>query len=361
MKQNNQTVANSEEIIRGNGAAAESDPDLVDTLDAMSEQFQVLRDQLAGVIVGQEEVAEHLLIGLLCRGHCILQGMPGLAKTMLVSTMASLIDMTFRRVQFTPDLMPGDITGTEILEEDHATGKRSFRFVEGPLFGNVILADEINRTPPKTQSALLEAMQERQLTVCGQTYKLPDPFFVLATQNPVETEGTYPLPEAQLDRFLLKIHVDYPTREEEREIARRQTTEYSFDTRTVLDADHIRKIQLLVRNVVVSDHVYDAALDLVRGTRPEESAMSEEMRSLIQWGAGPRATIAVLMAAKARALLHQRCHATTEDVVAVALPVLRHRVILTFNAEAVGIDADTVLTKIIAEIPSLNGDVRSAG
>ena len=213
--------------------------DVAEAVDHVHEQFNALREQLRGVIVGQDEVSEQLLIALLCRGHCILQGMPGLAKTMLVSTMASLIDLTFRRVQFTPDLMPGDITGTEILEEDHTTGKRIFRFVEGPLFGNVILADEINRTPPKTQSALLEAMQEHQLTVCGKTYPLPDPFFVLATQNPVETEGTYPLPEAQLDRFLLKIHVHYPDRQQELEIARRQTTDYSFQTKKVLDVDDI--------------------------------------------------------------------------------------------------------------------------
>ena len=272
---------------------------------------------------------------------------------MLVSTLASLIDMTFRRVQFTPDLMPGDITGTEILEEDHTTGKRVFRFVEGPLFGNVILADEINRTPPKTQSALLEAMQERQLTVCGQTYKLPDPFFVLATQNPVETEGTYPLPEAQLDRFLLKIHVQYPQRSEELEIARRQTTDYSFTTSTVLDASQMHHMQSLVRNVVVSDHVYEASLDLVRGTRPEEATLPADLKQMVQLGAGPRATIALLMAAKARALLNRRCHATTADLVAVALPVLRHRIILTFNAEAAGVDADSVLTRIIHATPSL--------
>jgi MoxR-like ATPase len=267
--------------------------------------------------------------------------------------MASLIDLSFRRVQFTPDLMPGDITGTEVLQEDHTTGKRVFQFVEGPLFGNVILADEINRTPPKTQSALLEAMQERQLTVCGKTYRLPDPFFVLATQNPVETEGTYPLPEAQLDRFLLKIHVKYPSRAEELEIARRQTTDYSFRTKTVLDIDHMHAMQALVRNVIVADHVYEAALDLVRGTRPDEGSMSAELQSLVQWGAGPRATIALLLAAKARALLNRRCHTTTADLIAVALPVLRHRVILTFNAEAAGIDADSVLKKIIENTKSL--------
>lgn len=327
--------------------------DVAAAVDSLHEQLTELRRQLGGIIVGQTEVAEQLLIAMLCRGHCILQGMPGLAKTMLVSTLASLIDMSFRRIQFTPDLMPGDITGTEILEEDHTTGKRIFRFVEGPLFGNVILADEINRTPPKTQSALLEAMQERQLTVCGQTYQLPDPFFVLATQNPVETEGTYPLPEAQLDRFLLKIHVQYPQRNEELEIARRQTTDYSFQTSTVVDTNQMHDMQALVRSVVVSDHVYEAALDLVRGTRPEEGALPDELKQMVQWGAGPRATIALLMAAKARALLKRRCHATTGDLKAVALPVLRHRIILTFNAEAAGIDADSVLTRIVQATPSL--------
>ena len=331
----------------------ENSQDVAEAIDAMHEQFLELRRQLAGVIVGQDEVAEQLLIAMLCKGHCILQGMPGLAKTMLVSTMASLIDLSFRRVQFTPDLMPGDITGTEVLQEDQTTGKRVFQFIEGPLFGNVILADEINRTPPKTQSALLEAMQERQLTVCGKTYKLPDPFFVLATQNPVETEGTYPLPEAQLDRFLLKIHVKYPSRAEELEIARRQTTDYSFKTKTVIDIDHMHAMQSLVRNVVVADHVYEAALDLVRGTRPDEGSMAADLQSLVQWGAGPRATIALLLAAKARALLNRRCHATTADLAAVALPVLRHRVILTFNAEAAGIDADSVLTRILENTKSL--------
>lgn len=335
------------------GSVLDKPADITDAMDHMHERFSELRTQLAGVIVGQEEVSEQLLIGLLCRGHCILQGMPGLAKTMLVSTLASLTDLRFRRVQFTPDLMPGDITGTEVLQEDHTTGRRVFQFVEGPLFGNVILADEINRTPPKTQSALLEAMQERQLTIGGKTYDLPDPFFVLATQNPVETEGTYPLPEAQLDRFLLKIHVRYPSREEELEIARRQTTDYSFETRTVLDIEHMHRMQSLVRNVVVSDHVYAAALDLVRGTRPDEGMMTEELKSMVQWGAGPRATISILLAAKARALLHRRCHTTVEDIIAVALPVLRHRVVLTFNAEAAGIDADSVLQKILENTPSL--------
>jgi len=333
---------------------------VADAVDNMNEQIQELRKQLGGVIVGMENVSEQLLIALLCRGHCILLGMPGLAKTMLISTMASVLDLSFRRIQFTPDLMPGDITGSEILEEDHTTGKRIFRFVEGPLFGNMILADEINRTPPKTQSALLEAMQERQLTVCGQTYQLPDPFFVLATQNPVETEGTYPLPEAQLDRFLLKIHVEYPSRSEELEIAKRQTTEYSFKTKTVLDIEQMHTMQALVCNVVVSDHVYGAALDLVRGTRPDEGALPDDLRNMVQWGAGPRATIALLMAAKARALLHSRCHATTADLAAIALPVLRHRIILTFNAEAAGVDADSVLKRIIEDTKSLHKQVKES-
>jgi MoxR-like ATPase len=333
-----------------------SELEVADAVDRLHEQYKVLREQLSGIIVGMDGVSEQLMIGLLCRGHCMLQGMPGLAKTLLVSTIASLLDLRFRRIQFTPDLMPGDITGTEILEEDHTTGKRVFRFVEGPLFGNVILADEINRTPPKTQSALLEAMQERQLTVCGQTYKLPDPFFVLATQNPVETEGTYPLPEAQLDRFLLKIRVPYPSREEELEIARRQTTDYHFTPSTVLTADDMHLMQALVRGVVVSDHVYHAALDLVRSTRPEEDALPQELQNMVQWGAGPRATIALLMAAKARALVNRRCHATTGDLRAVALPVLRHRIILTFNAEAAGVDADSVLGKIVAATSSVQKD-----
>ena len=326
---------------------------VAEAVDQIHAKFTALKEQLGGVIVGQQEVSEQLLIALLCRGHCILQGMPGLAKTTLISTLASVIDLSFRRVQFTPDLMPGDITGTEVLEEDHTTGKRIFRFVEGPLFGNVILADEINRTPPKTQSALLEAMQEQQLTVCGETYQLPDPFFVLATQNPVETEGTYPLPEAQLDRFLLKIHVKYPGRDEELEIARRQTTDYIFDTSKVLNPEDIHQMQQLVRSVVVSDHVYAAALDLVRATRPEEGLLPNQLQNMIQWGAGPRATIALLMAAKARALLNRRCHATTSDLAAIAHPVLRHRIILTFNAEAAGVDADTVLTQIIEATKSL--------
>jgi MoxR-like ATPase len=304
-------------------------------------------DELSGVIVGMKDVTEQLMIGILCRGHCILQGMPGLAKTLLISQMAKLMDLTFHRIQFTPDLMPGDITGGDVLEEDRTTGKRAFRFIKGPLFANLILADEINRTPPKTQSALLEAMEERQLSVSGTTYALPDPFFVLATQNPIEVEGTYPLPEAQLDRFLMKIKVPYPNRRDEWEICRRQTTDYSYAIEHVIDVQTLIDMQSVVPKVIVSDHVYEAAIDLARMTRPEEGKLPTELRDKVQYGAGPRASIALLLAGKARALLHKRCHVTTEDVCAVALPVLRHRIIPTFNAEAAGLDTDAIVTSLV--------------
>ena len=314
------------------------------------ERCQALRDELAGTIVGMNDVTEQLLISILCRGHCILQGMPGLAKTLVISQLARLMDLSFHRIQFTPDLMPADITGGEVLEEDRTTGKRVFRFLKGPLFANLILADEINRTPPKTQSALLEAMEERQLSISGHTHSLPEPFFVLATQNPIEVEGTYPLPEAQLDRFLMKIKVTYPSRSEEREICRRQTTEYSFASEHVIDAETLMQMQALVPRVVVGDQVYEAAIDLARMTRPEEGKLPSDLRDKIQYGAGPRASIALLMASKARALLHKRCHATTEDVRSVAVPVLRHRIIPTFNAEAMGLDTDEIVKRLLKHL-----------
>jgi MoxR-like ATPase len=273
--------------------------------------------------------------------------MPGLAKTLLVSTLASLMQLQFRRVQFTPDLMPADITGTDVLEEDRTTGKRAFRFIKGPLFGNVILADEINRTPPKTQSALLEAMQERQLTIGGETYRLPDPFFVLATQNPIEQEGTYALPEAQLDRFLFRIHLEYPSTVDEISICKRATTQYQFTVKPVLTGDEIVQLQALVRRVPVGDHVYQYAVALARMTRPEEEKLPKDLKEMVQWGAGPRASIYLLLAAKARALLHKRHHATTDDVRAVALPVLRHRIIPTFNAEAAGVSTDDIVRRLL--------------
>jgi MoxR-like ATPase len=310
-------------------------------------KYQHVCDELAGTIVGMKDVTEQLMIGILCRGHCILQGMPGLAKTLLISQLASLMDLTFHRIQFTPDLMPGDITGGDVLEEDRTTGKRVFRFLHGPLFANLVLADEINRTPPKTQSALLEAMEERQLSVGGHTYPLPDPFFVLATQNPIEVEGTYPLPEAQLDRFLMKIKVNYPSRTDEWEICRRQTTDYSHDVEHVIDVQTLLQMQSIVPKVIVADHVYEAAIDLARMTRPEEGKLPTELRDKVLYGAGPRASIALLMAGKARALLHKRCHVTTDDVCEVALPVLRHRIIPTFNAEAAGLDTDAIVKSLV--------------
>jgi MoxR-like ATPase len=314
-----------------------------------------LTQQLRGVIVGMEDVIEQLMIAMLCRGHCILEGVPGLAKTLLVSSVAESLGLIFRRIQFTPDLMPADITGTDVLEEDHTTGKRVFRFIPGPLFGNIILADEINRTPPKTQSALLEAMQERQLTVGGQTYPLPQPFFVLATQNPIEQEGTYPLPEAQLDRFMLKIKVDYPSEANEIDIVKRVTTDYSFECRKVLSGAAIESMQAIVRKVPVSDHVYQTAVRLVRGTRPGQDHQPTFVDEMVNWGAGPRASIYLILAAKARAILHGRFHATTEDLAAMALPVLRHRVIPTFNAEAAGKSSDDLVRQLLR---SLAGDTR---
>lgn len=321
-------------------------------VEQVHRHYQAMREQLANVIVGMDDVAEELMIAVLCRGHCILQGMPGLAKTLLISSIASLMDLSFSRIQFTPDLMPADITGGEVLEEDRTTGKREFRFIKGPIFANIVLADEVNRTPPKSQSALLEAMEERQISVAGTTFPMPDPFFVLATQNPVEVEGTYPLPEAQLDRFLFKIKVVYPDRVAEKEICRRNVTDYAARTEKVIDEQTLRAMQDMVRQVIVSDHVYDAALDLARSTRPEEGLLPSQLKDMVQWGAGPRASIALLMAAKARALLNKRVHATTDDVWAVALPVLRHRMIPTFNAEAAGVDNDKIVSTLIDQCRS---------
>ncbi|MFC1759217.1 AAA family ATPase [Planctomycetota bacterium] len=327
-----------------------SEDDITAAVNELHDAYGRVRKQLGGVIVGMEEVTEQLMIGILCRGHCIVQGMPGLAKTLLISQLASLMDLSFVRIQFTPDLMPADITGGDVLEEDRTTGKRDFRFIKGPLFHNLILADEINRTPPKTQSALLEAMEERQMSISGKTYPLPQPFFVLATQNPVEVEGTYPLPEAQLDRFLMKIKVTYPSLEDEREICRRQTTDYSFTPEQVVDKETLMRMQALVPKVVVADHVYDAAIHLARASRPEEGQLPNELKDMVQYGAGPRASIAMLNAAKARALLNKRYHATTQDVYEVAIPILRHRIIPTFNAEAAGVDTDKIIRVLVENV-----------
>ncbi len=300
--------------------------------------------------MGQEAVVEQVLIAIFCRGHALLVGVPGLAKTLLVSTLSHVLDLAFKRIQFTPDLMPSDITGTNVLEEDHTTGKRVFRFVRGPIFANMVLADEINRTPPKTQAALLEAMQEHHVTAGDETYRLPEPFFVLATQNPIEQEGTYPLPEAQLDRFMFNIVVDYPDPQQERAIIKQVTGLHRADLEVILSGEDVLRLQQLVRRVPVADHVVDYACNLARATRPRAAEARDYVREMVAWGAGPRAGIYLVTAAKAHAILHGRYHATTGDVTSMAAPVLRHRVITTFNAEAAGIKSDDIIRKLVGEL-----------
>jgi MoxR-like ATPase len=319
-------------------------------------------EQLSQVIVGQNHVIEELLISLFARGHCLLEGVPGLAKTLLISTLARTMSLSFSRIQFTPDLMPADITGTEIIEENKTTGTREFRFLEGPLFANVILADEINRTPPKTQAALLESMQERQITAGRVRHSLADPFFVLATQNPIEQEGTYPLPEAQQDRFMFKVFVTYPKFDEEFEIARRTTSPVEDRIVPVLSAQEILQLQRLVREVPVTDHVVRYTLSLVRQTRPGEPGVPDFVREQLNWGAGPRAVQHLILGAKARALLDGRTHVSTDDIQALAKPVLRHRLVVNFAAESEGITSDDVIERLIALTPTkedeLTGDER---
>jgi MoxR-like ATPase len=316
--------------------------------------YERLTAEIGKVIVGQQKVVEQLLMGLFSRGHCLLVGVPGLAKTLLVSTVARVLHLTFKRIQFTPDLMPSDITGTDILQDDPETGRRRFVFLPGPIFAHMILADEINRTPPKTQAALLEAMQERQVTAGAQTYRLPDPFFVLATQNPIEQEGTYPLPEAQLDRFMFNITVSYPSRAEEVEITQRTTGTLKAELAALLDGATIVRLQDVVRQVVVADHVFNYAVDLVRATRPREPEAPKFIPELIAWGAGPRASQYLVLGAKARAILYGRLHATTEDVREVAHPVLRHRLVTTFNADADGVTTDMVISKLLQAVSPAN-------
>ena len=307
--------------------------------------------QLSQVIVGQTAVIEELLICLFARGHCLLEGVPGLAKTLMISTLARTLNLSFSRVQFTPDLMPADITGTEILEENRSTGARERRFLEGPLFSNIILADEINRTPPKTQAALLEAMQERQVTIGGQRHGLPSPFFVLATQNPIEQEGTYPLPEAQQDRFMFKVFVKYPSYDEEFRIAETTTAEFSPQLGEVLTGEDILRLQRMVRRVPVAPFVIHYALRLVRATRIHEGDVPSFVKDWVSWGSGPRGMQYLLLGGKARAMLNGRFFVTTEDVRAVAHPVLRHRVITNFNAESSGITPDKVVDRLLADVP----------
>ena len=317
-----------------------------------------MKDELSQVIVGQHEVVEQVLMAMFCRGHALLVGVPGLAKTLLVSTVSQALDLQYKRIQFTPDLMPADITGTDVLEVDPETGHRGFRFVNGPLFASMVLADEINRTPPKTQAALLEAMQEGHVTVGERTLNLPDPFFVLATQNPIEQEGTYPLPEAQLDRFLFNIVVDYPNAEEEREIIRRVTSPSSATVSPLMTGPEIIELQNIVKRVPVGDHVIDFAAKLARATRPGSSEAPDFVKEMVGWGAGPRAGISLISAAKAHAVLRGRVHATTVDVASVALPVLRHRVLATFNAEAAGVKSDDIIKRLIEELGGKDADIK---
>ena len=305
-----------------------------------------LKTEIQKVIVGQEHILDELLVAFLAGGHCLLEGVPGLAKTLLVKTMSQALHLSFRRIQFTPDLMPTDIVGTEILEEDHATGKRFFKFNKGPLFANIILADEINRTPPKTQSALLEAMQEFEVTYGGQTYPLDKPFFILATQNPIEQAGTYPLPEAQLDRFLLLIRIGYPTAEEEFEVLNRTTGTQKAKVNAVITAEEIQQAQLLVRQVSISEDLVRYVSLLIRATRPDTSNLNY-VKEWVRWGAGPRAGQALILTAKARALLKGRYAVLMEDIHAMAGPVLRHRVLMNFKAEAEGITSDKATAELI--------------
>jgi MoxR-like ATPase len=320
-------------------------------VERLQKGYHDLRTELAKVIVGQEAVIEELLIALFCRGHALLVGVPGLAKTLLISTLSKTLGLSFNRIQFTPDLMPSDITGTEVIEEDKTTGGRQLRFVRGPVFANVILADEINRTPPKTQAALLEAMQEHQVTAGGKLHRLPQPFFVLATQNPIEQEGTYPLPEAQLDRFMFNINVGYPTEEEEFQIVRLTTMGRKIDLSHVLTGEEVLQLQETVRKVPVADHVIRYALQFSRLTRRTEGGCPDFVNEFVGWGAGPRASQYLILAGKARALLKGRYHVSTEDIRQVALPVLRHRIVTNFNAEAEGVKSDALVKKLIEYIP----------
>jgi len=327
-------------------------------IEELRAAYAAMREQLELVIVGQDEVIEQLLISIFCRSHALLVGVPGLAKTLLISTLSEVLDLSFKRVQFTPDLMPADITGTEVLEEEVGTGKRVFKFVKGPIFANMILADEINRTPPKTQAALLEAMQEHHVTIGDETYPLPEPFFVLATQTPIEQEGTYPLPEAQLDRFMFNIRVNYPSASEEEAIIKRVTGTYKANIQKQLDGEAVLKLQKVVRRVPVADHVVTYAAQIARASRPREAEAPDFVREMVAWGAGPRAGIYLILAAKARAILQGRYHTTTADVRAVALPVLRHRVLTTFNAEAAGITSDDIVNRLVEHFqPSADLDV----
>ena len=322
-------------------------------LEAVAELADAYRQILGEIekrIVGQRKVIDHLLTALFARGHTLFVGVPGLAKTLLISTLAETLNLSFSRIQFTPDLMPADITGTEVLEEDHGSGRRAFRFIPGPVFANLVLADEINRTPPKTQAALLQSMQEYHVTVGGVTYDLPLPFLVFATQNPIEQEGTYPLPEAQLDRFMFQVDVDYPTEEEEQQIVRQQTSGYRPELSRVLSPERILQLQELVRRVPAADHVVAYAVSLTRATRPTSPTAPDFIRERVSWGAGPRASQFLILAAKARAILQGRFAAAIDDVAALARPTLQHRLILNYRAEAEGVRAGELIDRLLSHV-----------
>jgi MoxR-like ATPase len=323
--------------------------DDVAAVSALKEHVDAIRKEIAKVIIGQETIVEHLLISLLSRGHCLLVGVPGLAKTLLIRTLSEVLDLKFSRIQFTPDLMPSDITGTEIIEDDRATGQKSFKFIRGPVFANILLADEINRTPPKTQAALLEAMQEHRVTAAGRTYVLEEPFFVLATQNPIEQEGTYPLPEAQLDRFMFNLWLEYPSESEEKEIVKSTTSTYAPTLQHILGMREILLYQNLVRRVPVADNVIAYAVGLVTRTRPKDPRAPQFIRDWLSWGAGPRASQYLILGAKTRAILDGRHTPDEQDVRSVLGPVLRHRIVPNFNAEADGVTTIQIVEKLLEQ------------
>ena len=319
-------------------------------VEKLNQARNTIKEEIRKVIIGQDRVIDELLVALLSNGHCLLIGVPGLAKTLMISTISRILDLKFQRIQFTPDLMPSDITGTEIIQENVSTGERTFRFVKGPVFANIVLADEINRTPPKTQSALLQAMQEHEVTAGGETYKLAEPFFVLATQNPIELEGTYPLPEAQLDRFMFNIYVDYPSEEEENLIVKSTTSAYIWDLEKVMGSEEIIRLQQLARRVPASDHVINYAVRLARSTRPNESNSFPYIKNWVNWGAGPRASQYMILGAKTKAILDGRYTPSCEDVRLVAKPVLRHRIVTSFNAEADGVGTLDIIEKLLLDV-----------
>ena len=324
-----------------------NDIELLETLHESRDRFL---SEIGKTIIGQTEVLHHILIALFCKGHSLIVGVPGLAKTLMIKTIAELLELNFSRIQFTPDLMPSDITGTEIIEEDHSTGKREFRFFKGPVFGNIILADEINRTPPKTQAALLEAMQEHKVTTSGTTYTLEEPFFVLATQNPIEQEGTYPVPEAQLDRFMFNLKIDYPSKEEEIKIVQSTTGDTEINNNPILSKNDLLSFQNLVRRVPVAENVVSFAVDLVTSTRPISDNAPDFIKEWIDWGAGPRASQYLILGAKAKAALDGRPSPDISDIRDMALPILRHRILPNFNAESEGVSPDDILLKLMDSI-----------